>query len=215
MRLALCLPTRGRPDLAFRAASSALSAAVDPKPSLYVRLDSDDTSDYGRLIDISTGHKVGTRGRPGNVDHINDIAKVAHDAGADLLMQVDDDMVFRSEGWNIAFLKAAEGVPFAAFCTHAVEGENRFVRPLTLTRRWLSRTGSFYPPTYRHYFADTEVNEIARGIGARIFVPGVQIQHTKVADDLDARTECWREDALVFAARADLRLDLIERMQRR
>jgi hypothetical protein len=160
---------------------SALATADDPlRLELVLYLDDDDpalnaytawirSSDHSRIKDLR-GPRV-TLSKTWN-------CCLAFAAG-EILWHGNDDVRFRSDGWDTLIREAFEQVPDRIALVHGRDGiHDAALGTLSfLHRRWVETVGYFVPPHFASDYNDTWLNEVASAIGRRMFVPGVYTEH--------------------------------------
>ena len=89
-------------------------------------------------------------------------------------MQGNDDIIFRTNGWDALVEQAFENCPDKILLVHGSdEGQHftRFGAHGIVHRRWIDTVGYFIPPYFSSDYGDAWINELAEGIRRRKFVP--------------------------------------------
>ena len=187
--LGLAFASRGRPDQFHKTLSEISKAKAEPDTFLSVRLDEDDPKlKLYRPANYFKGEvkcEVGPRLAKGSAPHINRAAMEAYRYGATLIMQVADDQSFEegAGGFDIELKRAARCLSddIGLFYTGDTYLNAAQVSHPIVTRKWIETLGFFYSREYVHFYADTELMEIARGIGRLFYVQDLSIKHMKHA----------------------------------
>ena len=224
--LGLAFASRGRPDQFHKTLSEISKAKVEPDTFLSVRLDEDDPKlKLYKPANYFRGEvkcEVGPRLAKGSAPHINRAAMEAYRYGATLIMQVADDQSY-AEGavgfdkcLNEKASRLSDGI--GLFYTGDTYLDKAQVSHPIVTRKWIETLGFFYSREYVHFFADTELMEIARGIGRLFYVQDLSIKHMKHAfmDELYYEIRQGPEpenDLKVFEGRAQAREQARERLR--
>jgi glycosyl transferase/beta-hydroxylase protein BlmF len=100
-------------------------------------------------------------------------------AHGDILMHCGDDIRFRTDAWDdmvreafsqysdhIALVYGRDGVHDKELGTHSF-----------LHRRWVETIGYFLPPYFSSDYGDTWINDVAKMIGRRHYIPNIYTEH--------------------------------------
>lgn len=101
-------------------------------------------------------------------------------ASSDICMQGNDDVVFRSSGWDQAVEGAFSRYPDRIVFVH---GDDLHQPPGAfgalgfLHQRWIETVGYFTPPYFSCDYGDTWLNDVANMLGRRAYLPNVITEH--------------------------------------
>ena len=159
-------PTRGRPIQFARMRNSAIATATgDVQIIAYV--DEDDPT----IIDSDFVVKG-----PRDVIHSARWDKCLRLAKGELLFHANDDIVFRTPGWDAMIKDFFDESPDKIWMVHGDDlgcQRDQFGCHPCVHRRWLETVGYFIPPYFDGEYGDTWVNDLANRIGRRKFLPFV------------------------------------------
>ncbi|CAG0972074.1 hypothetical protein BURK1_01278 [Burkholderiales bacterium] len=213
-RIALLLPTRGRPASLRRIVDSIAATAAKPDELvIVVGVDDDDdaTLDLSARFrpDVPVLWSVGPReltlGRLWN-------RLAAADHGCDVLAMVSDDYVMETPGWDDQYRGAAAGMPmgYGTAWPHDTLHVPGFCTAPVITRRMMERMGFFVPPWFPYWFHDTWLEEMGAFVACRL-----PLAARIVAPDGRGATLNMRDLAFwaaFFESTRRLRMSLAERM---
>ena len=168
--ISLLCPSRGRPEMFAEMIKSAVWSTACPEAVEYLRyIDRDDPSFYPSIDMVQL---VDIRG------HRHKIAKLynclATIATGDILFAVNDDVIFRTQGWDniIRAHMPEDGLAvmypndmFNRQCTFPIIG-----------RQWLDATGQLLSERFDWWYGDTWLADIAQRIGRLIPLP-IIVEH--------------------------------------
>jgi hypothetical protein len=202
--ISILCPTRKRWESLVRMIGSAANTAIPPSSRisniefvLYIDND-DDTYDGLNWPNVTL-----VRGPRIVLSNMwNRCAAAAH---GEILMQGNDDVIFRSPGWDNLVARAFEDCPDRILLVHgsdgtrAGSGTGQFGAHPFVHRRWIETLGYFTPPYFSSDYGDTWVNEIANAVGRRLYLPFI-IEHMhawvgKAATDQNTEDRLRRHDA--------------------
>lgn len=178
--ISLLIPTRGRREWLGRTIVSAIKTAKNPDKLEFVcYVDDDDVASYEKFgFDIAPDLN-------GNIHFIvgprivlsNTWNKCASYASGDILMQGNDDIIFRTVGWDVMVSRAFERCADKILMVHGNDGSTG--RPSSIgnfgphpfvSRRWIEVLGYMTAPYYSSDYGDTHINELANAIGRRRYL---------------------------------------------
>lgn len=174
--ISLLCPTRKRPHELLRMVDSVrLTSTVTPEIICYV--DEDDPSYNSR-------HFYGTKFIHGpRIVLSNTWNKCAEAATGEILGQMNDDVIFRTRGWDLDVENEFAKWPDKIVLVHGSDGSDRpsgdrgaFGPHPFVHRRWMEKLGYFTPPYFSSDYGDTWVNHLADVLGRRRYLPFV-IEH--------------------------------------
>ncbi len=165
----LC-PTRKRP-IGLTNTVKSLRATAKSEVEVLVYIDDDDHASVGAAQNLGIGYTVGPRIR---LTHCwNELYKKSK---GDIVMQGNDDVAFRTPGWDQMVEKAFEEVPDKILFVHGTdEGQhyNTFGAHGLVHRRWADALGYFIAPYFSSDFGDTWLNDLANELDRRRYLPFV------------------------------------------
>jgi hypothetical protein len=182
--ISILIPTRGRREGLLRAIRSARQTASDPRNLEFVcYLDQDDAETYKDFEEPGVIFIIGPRIVLSNMWN-----KCAEIARSDGLMQGNDDIVFRTNGWDSMVSSEFAKFPDGIVMVHGNDGsgsatnsgKGTFGTHPFVTRRWYDVVGYFTPPFYASDFGDTHLNDVSAAIGRRRYIPFV-VEHLHYA----------------------------------
>jgi len=180
MKISILTPSRGRPEMAARFASSVIDTAYIPEDiELLFYVDNDDP----RLSAYADWHLI----CPGNVKVIigepmrtsmswNILAK---QCTGDILIMGNDDMMYRTEGWDHILLKRIaqfkNGI-YVAYFDDGINGESHAAFPI-VSRLWYETLGYFTRESFHFLYTDTWISDIGKKLDRMCFIPEVMCEH--------------------------------------
>lgn len=171
-RIALLLPSRGRPSSLARALDSIGATAARPDEVVVViGVDDDDAATLaladGFRSPVALSWSVAppemTLGRLWNR-----LARAEH--GCDLLAMFTDDYVMATPGWDDRYREGAARMPVGygtAWPHDPLHGPGIGSLPV-ITRRFVERMGFFVPPWFPYWFHDVWLEEMGALVGCRL-----------------------------------------------
>ena len=176
-RISFVTPTRNR-IAQFRRMLDSLRATARTAVEVVIYVDDDDPAreQYQRIEGVKC--LVGPR-----IDAItqcwNECLKLAT---GDIFMQGNDDVVFRTPGWDEVVIEAFTRQADKILMVHGSDlgyhhdHGNTFGTHAFVHRRWIDTVGYFIPPWFCSDFGDTWINDCANAIKRRVFVP-IAVEH--------------------------------------
>ena len=172
VKLAIAVPTRGRPHNLERLAKAAKETCTTDY-QIFARLDDDDTSHYPELDGVK--YSVGKRIFYAN--SVNEVAKDALDQGFTHLAILGDDVLPETYGWDEKLISSLDGlgVVYGSDGLEHLHGEDlptHVVVPIEMYKRlgWIGL------PTLRHLFCDNVWRELGKATNF-IYRPDVKLSH--------------------------------------
>lgn len=194
--ISLMTPSRGRPESLKRMAHSARATAAR-RIEIIVWLDVDDPA-LTDNIRVCREEKILYQLGPRNILHSSRWDKCLPLATGDLLAHANDDIVFRTPGWDETvedFFAASEDKLWV------VGGDDEYLHSETLAphpivhRRWFEILGYVIPPYFDAEWGDTWVSDLANRVGRLKFLPFIcEHMHFSRTDKLVC-PKCGRDDA--------------------
>ena len=101
------------------------------------------------------------------------------EATNDVAMHCGDDIIFRSQNWDLHVLYAFERYPDKIALVHGRDGyqDANLATHSFIHRRWVETLGYFVPPYFSSDYNDTWLTEIADAVGRRVYLPDVYTEH--------------------------------------
>lgn len=166
-------PTRGRVPQLTRMTESARATADKPDELEFIFfVDEDDLESAIAAKRLGAKWVVGPR----NIIHSARWDKCLPEATGELLFSANDDIVFKTPGWDSMLVEEFSKYPDKILMCHGDDlsgnGENFGCHPC-IHKRWVEILGYFMTPYFDGDGCDTWVNDLANRIGRRIFVPYV------------------------------------------
>lgn len=175
--IALCIASRGRPNLVAKTVGMSLERAAS-EVDCVVALDADDPSGARGVkaeCDVSIADREDTLGAKYNRCH--SLAPTA-----DLFVAGTDDCAIATHGWDehlaAAYRRLPDGIGVIAFGTMPMASS--LPAMYAVTRKFIEKVGYFQPPYFPTWFHDTWTDEIARMIGRRVWVPGIEVAYPEL-----------------------------------
>ena len=181
--ISLLVPSRMRPDGCRAMWLSALDTADDPlRLQLVLYLDDDDptlpayhawvgtsATDHGR-VKLVTGPRIVLS------ETWNRCWEVAD---GEIGWHGNDDIRFRTDGWDKLVRAEFEAVPDRIVLVHGRDGAHDAAMATHgfLHHRWTETVGYFVPPHFSSDYNDAWNSEVADRIGRRRFLPEVYTEH--------------------------------------
>lgn len=198
--ISICLPSRGRPELAKRMVKTARETVSDSKniEFLFYLNDDDPTLEkYKELLDEKL-YEVGP-----NQSTCLSWNQLALKAKGDIVMLAGDDIQFKTEHWDKEVEKVFDRyadkicmvVPWDCNGkgkghqhkdkTQPVEiGDESIGAPhFFLHKNWIKTLGYFAPPFFWHWYVDSYTQKVSRKLNRCILLPHVRVKAKKVFDD--------------------------------
>jgi glycosyltransferase involved in cell wall biosynthesis len=220
-RISIILPTRGRVNMLKELVDSVVKTASDlSRVEIALRVDEDDqgTIDFVNSI-TSVDHKVFIGSRHGYfAEYFNDAHSVAT---GDIFMMCNDDLLFRSPGWDLVVDEEFSKYDDKILFLHGREGhhDDNCGDFGFLHKNWVSATRRYACQYFRVYYLDTWWWDIAQRIGRDVYTPKIFTEHMhckfgksevddirKYADALRKtidEPQVWEDTKLLRAAEAD------------
>ena len=183
---ALLCPTRGRPTRAINMALSAHMTADDSsRIEVLYYVDDDDpekTAYQGSLeklllaadgigrVDFLIGERI-------SVSWMWTL--LARQSKADVFLMQNDDVMFRSNGWDRRLDEETSKFPDDIYCMwfdDGFQGKNPCAFPI-VSRRWVETLGYFSPGIFEFLFNDTWIVDIGRRVGRLHYIDDIYVEH--------------------------------------
>jgi len=168
MTIAVCIPTRGRPELLKATVDNLLATSTLKSTRIVIGADEDDANIL-RLPSM----KVLTSVKPREDTMGEKWTRCANAVPkADLYVQWCDDTILTTMGWDWIMRDAYK--PFgsrAGFLYFAGNIQGALAPGIAVTRKFIDIAGYFTPPYFPFWWCDTWLDEIARFSGHILHLP--------------------------------------------
>ena len=178
MNISLIVPTRNRPEQLRKLITSAYETASDPdNVEFCFYIDNDDTVSEEVILSFNNKnikYMIGERYILASL--WNDAFELAT---SDIFWHGNDDIIFRTPGWDKAVLEAFETYDDKIVFVYPASG-NPNQKSGThgfLHRNWVNTVEYFMPPFFSSDGCDGWINEVALVLNRIVFLPNVLIEH--------------------------------------
>ena len=236
MKIAVLTPTRARPGRLDSFVQSVHGLAKNKeRVYTYNYIDSDDPriKAYDDYRNKQPTNSTNVTGDPQSVSKSwNVLAKMAIDEGADVLIMGNDDMMYRTEGWDEILEEETKKYPddiYVMWFEDLINGENHCAFPI-VSKTWYETVGYFTPGIFNFGYNDTWIFDLGQRVGRTHFSPNVVNEHLhfttgkSAADETTKRNRTaergnlYEKDKVIFNSseskqkRAAIALGLLEMM---
>jgi hypothetical protein len=174
-KIAVVMPSRGRPTYANEVWNNILSTAKDDRRlKFYIYIDTTDPEREGyeqKFAGLQPSINLFLNGREGleydSVCYkITEMAKAASNEGADFILSIGDDNHFVQDGWDDRLDEIYACYPDRLLCAGWNSQERDDVcTAFCMSKELLSVLGWFFPPEYIHFHGDIVLREVMSAIG--------------------------------------------------
>lgn len=173
--ISLLLPSRGRPGNIKRLYDSVMATATYPEAvDLVVVIDDDDQS-YDTLKEEGR-ERLQWIVVPRTLLSVYWNIAYEHAQGP-IFMHGGDDIIFRTNGWDVTVSEAFESIEDRILFAHGYDGtpqdDVNFGTHGFLHKNWVDAVGYFVPPYFSSDYNDTWLNDVAKSIGRKRRLPFV------------------------------------------
>ena len=236
--IAILTPTRARPGRLDTFIQSVYDTATNPERVFcYNYIDSDDPRQKAYEDYTKRQHNNSTNilGEPQSVSiSWNVLAECAvdnDDAEETILIMGNDDLIYRTHGWDTIVEEESNKFPDDIYCMwmeDLINGEKHCAFPI-ISKKWYTTLGYFTPGVFNFGYNDTWVFDVAKKVGRTHFIPKAVNEHMHFTtgksgmDDTynrnrtQERGNLYEKDKVIFEdtntdrqADADKLLDVIE-----
>lgn len=171
-KLAILVPTRGRPHNLKRLAAAAKETCVSDY-TIFARVDDDDTSKYPKLDNVE--YVVGPRIFFSK--SVNEVADIASERGYSHLAILGDDVVPSTKGWDATLMNAVPdmGVAYGSDGLENLHGSDLPTHVVVPTKMY-DILGWIALPTLRHLFCDNVWRELGK-MTDFVYFPDIKLTH--------------------------------------
>lgn len=180
-KISILCPTRERPEL-FKRMMNSISVTSVGSCEVLVYIDDDDPCiqeyrtvrhEFESLCKFYLGSSNGV-GRAWNV--------LAKEATGSLLMLANDDLVFRTEGWDAKIIQAINDnglneQMFVAWADDGMPDSNKRCTFPIVPVEWLKAVGSLVPEIFHFLYHDTWIESVGQDLGRTLYMKHVMIEH--------------------------------------
>lgn len=192
--VSIIAPTRGRVEL-LRKMLDSLTATARGQVEVVLRCDRDDPETVNYLRTRSHPFIVGSRlkGYATLATLVNEAVRLST---ADLVMVVNDDAEFLTEGWDVKLVEAAAKYPDGVFDlgVTTVLNDGNFVFPCT-SRRVIDAIGIHHESLI---YSDIWLRDVMLPFGRAVRVPEVTVRHNWNGMSDDQRQALGAHDQAVY-----------------
>lgn len=172
-KVSVLVPTRGR-VARLRAMCDSFNKTASGCSELVFRVDDDDTSSWNFLRLAPWTVKIGPRlDGYRSLPHFFNELRLAADG--DVLMTGNDDMVFRTRGWDAMMLEEANRYPDGLFDL-GVETHNARNFPFAVISRWATDAMGFVHDA-RLFWGDVFLRDVMQAFDRSVPLVGVRVDH--------------------------------------
>ena len=173
--ISILCPTRNRTDSMLRLVRSARQTASNPVELEFIFYVDDD--DDASAVTADNLDATAVRGPRIVLSEMWN--RCWDEATRDVAMHCGDDIIFRSQNWDLHVLHAFERFPDKIALVHGRDGyqDQGLATHGFMHRRWVETLGYFVPPYFSSDYNDTWVTEVADAVGRRVYLPDVYTEH--------------------------------------
>lgn len=198
--ISICLPSRGRPELAQRMISTAYNTVSDKsKIEFLIYLNDDDPklNGYKQILDPKQ-YVIGP-----DQSTCFSWNQMAERSQGDIVMLAGDDIQFQTLDWDLEIEKAfdmfedkicmvvpwdangkGKGAEHKDKTVPVIVGDEQIGAPhFFVHRNWINTLGYFAPPFFWHWYVDSYTQAVSRKLGRCILLPYVVVKAKKIFDD--------------------------------
>jgi len=201
--ISLLCPTRGRPDFLPPHIMSIMETAAEPERlELFYYVDRDDPllPQYESLfaeIRASVFPGLNLVGLVGDaIGTPKAINAMAGQSSGRYLMISNDDLLFRTKGWDRALEDVASRVPdgiFNIFFDDGYLGPKLSCFPI-IGRPWYEALGYVAPVLFDHYNVDLWIHRVGDALARNYYLADVHLEHRHFEDDGSGNRFNWQVD---------------------
>ena len=184
--IAILTPTRARPGRLDTFVNSVYDTASNPERVwMYNYIDEDDPrtkayEDYARRQHDNSTNLLGeSQSVSISWNVIAQFATNHLERPADILIMGNDDLVYKTDGWDNIIEEETKKFPDDIYCMYMedlINGEKHCAFPI-VSKKWYTTLGYFTPGVFNFGYNDTWVFDIAKKIGRTHFIPNAVNEH--------------------------------------
>lgn len=176
MKIAVVMPTRGRPKQAFAAWESFKRTKANHSTSVHWVLDAMDSS-LDAYLKLAGEHEISTALAEGNMVERTNFAALALSGMADVIGWAADDQRARAQGWDDAVLDAVVVDGWGFVQTNDLHYGSDKAANIFIRSDIVRALGYFAPPTLSHLYVDDAWKTLGELSGALVYLEDVHIEH--------------------------------------
>jgi hypothetical protein len=174
--LIVMIPTRGRRALAERCLKSYMYTVSLESTELVFISDADDQDTYAG-VDWGPASTAVLDPRAESLSQLLNETASALVNDFDVLMQVGDDCVFKTPGWDKILLDALEDLGGSGWVYPDDKRRNDVPEIWMTSADVVKALGWFHPPATGHFYGDNIIGELGKRAGLIRFCPEAVIEH--------------------------------------
>ena len=184
--IAILTPTRARPGRLDTFLESVYNTAEHPERVFcYNYIDDDDPrkkayENYSaKQHDNSTNLLGESQSVSISWNVCADFAANHSERPADILIMGNDDLIYRTHGWDTIVEEEANKFPDDIYCMwmeDLINGEKHCAFPI-VSKKWYTTLGYFTPGVFNFGYNDTWVFDVAKRVGRTHFIPNAINEH--------------------------------------
>ena len=198
--ISICLPSRGRPELAQRMINTAYNNVSDKsKIEFLIYLNDDDPklNGYKQILNPNQ-YIVGP-----DQSTCFSWNQLAERAQGDIVMLAGDDIQFQTLNWDLEIEKAfnmfkdkicmvvpwddngkGKGAEHKDKTVPVIVGDEKIGAPhFFVHRNWINTLGYFAPPFFWHWYVDSYTQTVSKKLNRCVLLPYVIVKAKKIFDD--------------------------------
>jgi len=184
--IAILTPTRARPGRLDTFVNSVYETSANPERVFcYNYIDEDDprSKAYDDYAEMQHDNSTNLVGESQSVSlSWNILAKFAAEhleRPADILIMGNDDLVYRTQGWDTIVEEESNKFSDEIYCMwmeDLINGEKHCAFPI-VSKKWYTTVGYFTPGVFNFGYNDTWVFDVAKRVGRTHFIPNAVNEH--------------------------------------
>jgi hypothetical protein len=226
--IAILTPTRARPGRLDTFIESVYQTAANPERVFcWNYIDDDDPrvkayTDYADRQHDNSCNLISEKDSVSvswNTLALYATSKELTDNVADILVMGNDDLIYRTQGWDTIVEEESNKFPDEIYCMwmeDLINGEKHCAFPI-VSRKWYTTVGYFTPGVFNFGYNDTWIFDVAKRVGRTHFIPNVVNEHMhftagkSVMDDTyernrtQERGNLYEKDKVIFEDTASKR----------
>jgi hypothetical protein len=181
--ISICCPTRKRPSQMQRLWDSIVSTVYKIEDiELVFYIDDDDIDSIEQFNKMKSEQIIAVIGKQKKIAECwNDCYELGN---GEIFMLCADDIVFMSKGWDKLVRDKFDEYSDKILLVYGRDGgkNERLATHPFVSRKWIKLSGYFTPPYFVFQMCDKWLDEVARGIGRRVFIDAIYTEHRHCAD---------------------------------
>ena len=232
MKIAILTPTRARPHrMKIFNDSVRETATENENVSIYYYIDSDDPKlEEYKVIDILHRDKAYFHvGVPQSISiSWNVIAKQAIEAGADILIMGNDDLIYQTKNWDKLLEEEIKKFPDNIYCMwfNDLLAQGKWCAFPIISKEWYNCLGYFTPGVFHFGYNDTWVWDIGKKLDRCHYISHIVAKHEHISrnrhlmDDTYQRVRqgkqgnLFHKDGKIFTNSEHTRIEHAEKLRK-